>query len=80
VIAIEIVFDLARAVGAAADLDFFELERQLMIGIVEDQRHFGHPERLALVVAGKDDVVGAIRAQLFAALLAQRPPNRVDEI
>src|SRR5581483_5666370 len=76
----EIVFDLARTVRAPAHFDFREIDRELMIGVIEDERDFGHAERLALGVAREDNVVSAIRAQLFCALFAKRPTDRVDEI
>src|SRR5579884_3480193 len=79
-LAVDVELRLARAVGAPRDLHFVEAERQLVVVVVERQRDFGHPERLARVVAGEDDVFHSLRAQAARRLLAEHPADRVDQI
>jgi hypothetical protein len=50
------------------------------VAVVERQRNFGHPQRLARGVAGEDDVFHLLRAQAAARLLAEHPADRVDEV
>src|SRR5579875_2131 len=79
-VAVDEVFALAGAVGAARDLYFVEIERQLTVAVVERHRDFGHAERLARRVAREDHVFEPLRAQAPRALFAQHPANRVDEV
>jgi hypothetical protein len=78
--AVDEEFRFAGAIGAARDLDFFEVDRQLAVAVVERQRDFGHAERLARAVAREDDVFHLLRAQRTRALFAQHPTDRIDEI
>jgi hypothetical protein len=79
-LAIDVELALARAIGATGDLHFARVDLQRAVGVVESQRHLGHAERLAPLVAGEDDVLGLGRAQRFRALLAEYPTDRVDQV
>ncbi len=79
-IAVNIVFDLARSVSPARDLDFAEIDWEAAIGVVEGDRDFRQSQRFTFLVAGEDHVLHLARAQTLAALLAQRPAKRVDQV
>ena len=78
--AVDEEFALARAVGAARHLHFAEADAERVVLVVERERHLGHAERLAPVVADEDHVLGLRRAQRLRTLLAERPADRVHEI
>ena len=62
-----------------AELEDLEVDRQQAVGVVEDERDVGHALGGALLRAGPDDVLGLARAER-AALLAERPAERVGEV
>ena len=76
---VEQVVVLARAVQPPTELEDLEVDRQQAVGVVEDERDVGHALRGALLRAGPDDVLGLARAER-AALLAERPAQRVGEV
>ena len=78
-LAVEQVLVLARAIQPAAELDDAVVDRQQAVGVVEDERDVGHAEGRPLLGAGPDDVLGLARAER-AALLAERPAQRVGEV
>src|SRR2546422_2931507 len=63
---------LALPVGLAA--------REVRLLPLEEERHLGHAERPVLGVAGEDDVLHRLAAQMARALLAQHPADRVDDV
>ena len=79
-LAVDVELGLADAVRAPRDLHLGEVERQHALRVVERERHLGHAERLARVVAGEDDVFHLLRAQAARRLLAEHPADRVDEV
>ena len=70
---------LAAAVEPPAELQDRVVDRQQAVGVVEDERHVGHAERRALLGAREDHVLGLAAAE-GAALLAERPAERVGEV
>ena len=79
-VAVEVILVLARAVGAAADLNLVEVDRQPARRIVEGQHDVRHAEPGALFAAGEDHVFGAFAAQRAEALFAEHPAQRVGYI
>src|SRR5581483_8736861 len=79
-IAVDVILDLAGAIGTARNLHFGEVDRQAAVAVVESDRHFRQAERLALLVTREDDVFHLARAQALAALLAQSPAEGVDQV
>ena len=71
--AVEQVFILAIAIGAAAHNHFVELDREEAIGVVEREVHFGHARARPAVAAGEDQVFGLLRPQCREDLFAQAP-------
>ena len=78
-LAVEQVVVLARAVEAAAELDHAVLDRQQRVAVVEHERHVGHALRGAPLGARPDHVLGLADPER-AALLAERPAERVREV
>src|SRR5205085_3190143 len=70
---------LAGSIEAAAQLEDTELDREQAVGVVEDERHVGHPLRGPLLGTGPDDVLRLPRPK-GAALLAERPAQRVGKV
>src|SRR3989449_3583753 len=64
---------LALPVGLAA-------AREVRLLPLEEERHLGHAERPVLRVAGEDDVLHRLAAEMARALLAQHPADRVDDV
>ena len=76
---VEQVVVLAAAVQPAPELEHAVLHRQQPVGVVEDERHVGHALGAALLGARPDDVLALADAER-AALLAERPAERVREV
>ena len=79
-LAVDAVLALAGAVRAARDADLVEVDRHPVLGVVEDQRHLGHAERLAAVGAREDEVLAAARADRPRRLLPERPADGVGDV
>ena len=73
------VFVLAGAIQPPPELQDLEVDRQQAVAVVDDEGHVGHALRRALLRAGPDHVLGLARAER-AALLAERPAERVGEV
>ncbi len=78
--AIDEILALANAIRAARNLNFGKLDRQLTIGIVEENRYLGQPERLARLVPGENHVLQRSPAQTLARRFPEHPAKRVHEI
>ena len=78
--AVDEVLALAGPIGAPADRDLGEVDRQPAVGVVEGQDRLGHALRLALLGAGEDDVVGAAGAERPVRLLAEHPADRIGHV
>src|SRR5216110_437100 len=52
--------------------------REVRLVPLEEEPHLGHAERPVLRVAGEDDVLHRLAAEMARALLAQHPADRVD--
>ena len=79
-LAVDQVFVVAVAIGAAGDLHLGEVDGDVARAVVQRQAHLGGVEAGALVAAGEDDVAGLLRAQQAEALLAQAPAHGVDDV
>ena len=51
-----------------------------MVAVVKNQRHFGNTQRPALAAAGKNNIFHFAAAQIFGALLAQYPADRIRNV
>ena len=71
--AIEQVFAVARAVQPPRDAYFAKLDRQTAVAVVEHQRHFRHPQRLARRRPRKNHLLRLARPDCLRRLLAQNP-------
>ena len=78
-LAIHEVVVLTRAIQAPAELELGEVQRDQPVGVVEDERHVGHPEGGPALRPGEHDVLGAPRPDR-AALFAERPTQGVGEV
>ena len=78
--AVDEVFVLAAAVGAAGDDDLVELDGQPVLAVVERDADFGDAHRRALVAAGEDDVLGLAGAEGAAGVLAEDPAEGVGDV
>jgi hypothetical protein len=79
------VFALAVGVEAAGQRDFrfvavFGRRDRVVLGVVEDERHFRHAEGFAAFGAGEDDVGRLLAAQVLGVLFAHHPAHRVDDV
>ena len=71
---------LARAEEAAGDRHLRVVDRQPLLGVVDGQRYLAHPQGLAAPGAGEDHVLHAVAADGAGALLAEDPPDRLDDV
>ena len=78
--AVEQVFILAIAIGAAAHNHFVELDREEAIRVVEREVHFGHARARTAIAAGEDQVFGLLRSQSREDLFAQDPAQAVGHV
>ena len=81
---VEQVFGVARAIDPAGHRHFAQRriwlrQRTGVLGL-EQQGDFGHAGRRIGVVAGIDEVVGALAAQAGWGLLTEDPANRIDDV
>ena len=78
-LAIEQVLVLARAEEPPAALDESVFDRQQTIVVADDEAHVGHARGVPAGGTGEDDVLRLAGPQR-AALLAERPAQRVREV
>src|SRR5256885_15205438 len=74
------VLTLTRAIKAAGDLDFIELNVEALVGVVDRQHHLGHADGGFSGAAGVDDVLHSLAAEPTRIPLAERQADGVDEI
>ena len=74
------VLALTGPIRATADRDLGEVDRQPAVAVVEGQDRLGHAQALALLGAGKDDVVGATGAERSVRLLPEHPADRIGHV
>jgi len=74
------VLPLAAAVQAARDGDLGEVDRQRVVGVVEEELDLAEVGRAPSGGAGEEDVVGLLRAQLERAQRAGGPADRVGDV
>jgi len=77
---VEQVLSFAVPVHPPADLHFRVFHRQLQVGIIKAQHHFGHPHGGAVGSPVEYHILHAAAAQGFGALFAQRPAQRVQNV
>ncbi|MPN55460.1 hypothetical protein SDC9_203142 [bioreactor metagenome] len=77
---IDQVFAAAAAHGAAGDADFRQGERQIAVGIIENDADLSHAESAALFGAGKNHILQLAASQCFGALLTQHPTQSISYI
>ena len=78
--AVDEVFVLSAAVDAAGDLHLRGIEREQVVGVVEDERHFRRIERLAAARSGEDHVGHVAATQAADRLLAEHPLDGIDDV
>ena len=74
------IFRLPRAVDAAANLHFVDVEGKHALPIVEVEQGLGERRRFAVGRAIEDDVGHLLSAQAFRALVAEDPLDRIDDV
>ncbi len=79
-LAVQQVFILPIAVGAAGDRDFLIVDREPMFGIVKSNGDGGHPRAGFLLRAGEDHVRRTVAAQDGIRLLPQNPADGVRDV
>ena len=77
---IELVLARAVAENAPRDGDFVVGGAEVLLAIAESQRHLGHAERRAGFGAGKNDILHFAAAQGLGRLLAEHPPDAVEDV
>ncbi|OAP22380.1 hypothetical protein A4R44_06830 [Amycolatopsis sp. M39] len=79
-VAVDLVLARAVAEHPAGDGDLGVLDRQRAVGVVDGERDLGAAERGAARGAGEDDVFHLAAAQVFRALGAHDPAQRVEDV
>ncbi len=77
--AVQQVFTLAGAVELSTDRDFAPRDGHGAV-VAELQRDFGQADRLARRRAVEDQILHALTAQRFRALLAERPAHGLADV
>ena len=70
---------LAGAIQPPPELEDAVVDRQETVGVVEDERHVGHPDRRPPFRTGEDHVL-ALAGSQRPALLAEGPAKRVGQV
>ena len=79
-LAVEQIFAGAVAVDAAGDGDLVGFGIEQVPCVIECERDLGHADALARRRAVKDHVGHLAAAQVFRALLAENPPDGIDDV
>ena len=78
--AVDVVFVFARAVGAAGDEHFVEVDGQPVVAVVQQDADFGHAHAGPLVGPGEDHVFGFLAPQHRVGLFAHDPADGVGDV
>ena len=74
------ILGLAGPEDRPGDLDLRHRNRDLALGVVDDELDLGHAEGRARGCAGEDHVGHVAATERAGPLLAERPADRVDEV
>ncbi len=78
--AVEEVFALAGAVGAAADGHLGEVDGEPAVAVIQRQQHLCHPRPRPSSAAGEDHIRRGLAPQHPQALLPKRPADGIGDV